>query len=286
VPHPVPVLLPAPSRRGRPVLLAVAHGSRDPRAAAALDRLTERVRRLDAECDIRLSYVDHTTPSLGQALAEVAEQGQSAAVVPLLLSAAAHSKGDIPGSILAARATYPTLRIGYGRVLGPHPLLLEALQHQLAVAGAPDDAAVVLAGTGSADPAANAEVAGLARLLWEVRGGSPVDVAYASATSPTVPEAIARLDRLGHDRVAVASYFLAPGRLLDAVIAAAPGTTVTEPLADTEAVARLVHERYAEALAGTAAMNCDCCVYRTTWPGHEHRVGQPQRPHPHPAELS
>jgi sirohydrochlorin cobaltochelatase len=31
-------------------------------------------------------------------------------------------------------------------------------------------------------------------------------------------------------------------------------------------------------------MNCDTCLYRAPWPGHEHKVGAAQRPHLHPAD--
>jgi sirohydrochlorin cobaltochelatase len=176
-------------------------------------------------------------------------------------------------------------RLAYARVLGPHPLLLGALARRLAEAGVGPSSAVVLAAAGSADPDANAEVARMARLLWEWRGGAaPVEAAFASATRPRVDAAVERLRLLGHTEIAVASYFLAPGRLPDTVAGLAAGLPVTAPLADSDEVARLVLERYTEALGGTFTGNCDTCVYRTPWPGHEHRVGAPQRVHPHPAD--
>lgn len=277
------LLAPHPVRRtARPALLAVAHGSRDPRAEPVLADLAGRVRKLDAGLDVRLAYVDHSEPSVGAALADRTE---GAVVVPLLLAAASHSKGDIPGAVQAARAKNPLSRIVYGRVLGPHPLLLRALQQRLAEAGVPADAAVILAAAGSADPEANADLAKVARLLWEYRGGrGPVEFAFAGATRPGVAEVVDRLRRTGQENVAVAAYFLAPGRLLDRVHADAGGVPVTKSLAGTEAVARLVVERYAEAVAGAATVNCDCCVYRSRWPGHETRVGAVQRPHEHPAD--
>ena len=294
MPEPTPFPLPVPSpRHTRPVLVAVAHGSRDPRAGEVLDHLVHRMRSLAPDTDVRLSYVDHTRPSISQALDSVAEQASSAVVLPLLLSAASHSKGDIPGSIAAARTRHRGLTVSYGRVLGPHPLLIDALQQRLTDSGVELDSALVLASAGSADPESNAEVAKVARLLWEVRPGGPVEVGFASATTPTVSHALSRLRRLGYEQIAVAAYFLAPGQFLDGVKAAAIGpagvaaadtVTVTEPLADTDAVARLVLDRYAEALAGQARMNCDCCMYRAPWPGHEQRVGQHQVPHAHPAE--
>ncbi|HEY9474869.1 MAG TPA: sirohydrochlorin chelatase [Mycobacteriales bacterium] len=268
-----------------PVLVAVAHGSRDPAAADAHRALLSRIRTTTPEVEVRLAYLDHTDPSVYRTLRECADAGRDAVVVPLLLAAASHARGDVPAAIRAARRT--GVRFGYARVLGPHPLLLRAIQARLAATGVPDSAALVLAAAGSADPDANAEVARTARLLWEWRGGpAPVESAFASGTSPTVPEAIERLRRLGHDRVAVASYFLAPGRLPGLVAGAArtAGVAVTEPLADTDEVASLVLERYAEAAAGPVPANCDTCVYRAPWPGHEHRVGAPQRVHPHPSD--
>ena len=275
-----------------PVLVAVAHGSRDQAAARAHRGLVDRIRVAHPEVEVRLAYLDHADPSVYRTLRGYARDGRDAVVVPLLLVAASHARGDVPAAIQAAAgiraAAGNRARFGYARVLGPHPLLLRALRDRLATVGGPDSAALVLAAAGSADPDANAEVARTARLLWEWRGGTaPVEAAFASATTPTVPEAIERLRRLGHEPVAVASYFLAPGRLPGLVSAAArtAGVAVTEPFADTDEVAALVWERYVEAAEGPVPANCDTCVYRAPWPGQEHRVGAPQRIHPHPSDL-
>jgi sirohydrochlorin cobaltochelatase len=302
-------VLPLPEVQRRPfadpALLLVAHGSSDPRAAYTLDRLVRLVQASSGGLPVTLSFVDHADPSLSAAMDGYAAVARDVVAVPLLLSAAAHAKGDIPAAIRAARSRHPGLRVRYAGVLGPHPLLLAALNRRLAEAGTAragrgrtgagpagtdQTDAVVLVAAGSADPDANAEVARTARLLWEWRRGGPVEPAFASATRPTVAEAVDRLRRLGHRRIALASYFLAPGRLLSIVdgVAAVEGLPVTAPLADTEEVAELVLRRYAEAVApggGLAtAAHCDTCQYRTGWPGRAHRVGEPQRPHPHPSD--
>lgn len=266
-----------------PALLAVAHGTRDPANLAPLATLMDRVRALAPSLRVELAYVDHAAPSVAGTLTALAETGTPTAVVPLLLSAGGHSKGDIPGAIQQARAAHPGWLVSYGRPLGPHPLLIAGLDRLLREAGAAPATAVVLVAAGSADPDANADVAKMARLLWEWRrGGGPVEAAYATATTPTVPEALDRLRRLGHDDIAIAPYFLAPGRLPAA--AEQPGVTVAGLIGDTDEVARLVLERYAEAVAGDLRMNCDVCRYRTPWPGREADVGAAQAPHPHPAD--
>lgn len=108
--------------------------------------------------------------------------------------------------------------------------------------------AVVLAAAGSRDPDSAADTRRTAALLSERLGGAPVVPAYASAAAPTVPDAVRALTARGHHRVAVASYFTAPGRFAAQSAAAAPGPAAA-PLGDHPALARLVLRRYDEALA-------------------------------------
>jgi sirohydrochlorin cobaltochelatase len=280
----------------RPVLLAVAHGTAQRRGILQLRALIEQVRSLDPGLRVELAYVDHEPPSVSAALTALAREGADTVVVPLLIGAASHSKGDLAASVRLARARFPGFRVRYGRPLGPHPLLLEVLAERIDAAGGSGDTPVLLVSAGSLDPDANAEIYRTARLLWEYRGGlAPVEVAFASATGPTVAEGLSRLVRLGHEEVLVMPYFLVSGRLPDAVASEAGAgvseagasearVSVAEVLGAHPGVARVVLARYAEVLDGELAMNCDTCVYRAPWPGSEHRVGEQQRPHAHPAD--
>jgi sirohydrochlorin cobaltochelatase len=94
------------------------------------------------------------------------------------------------------------------------------------------------------------------------------------------------LTRLGFSRIAVASYFLGPGRLPTAVARAVSSydvdAVVAAPLGVAEEIVRLVVERYDEAIAGDLRMNCDACMYRIPFRGREQLVGAPQVPHSHP----
>ncbi|MFD1325725.1 CbiX/SirB N-terminal domain-containing protein, partial [Micromonospora sonneratiae] len=77
-------------------------------------------------------------------------------------------------------------------------------------------------------------------------GGLPCLAGYASAASPTVDEAVARLRAAGARRVAVAAYFLAPGRLYESAAEAgreAGAVAVATPLAGVPELARLVLAR-------------------------------------------
>jgi len=273
------------------VLLAVGHGSKDPASQEGVRALLARCRALRPGLRTADGYVDNAPPSVRRAIAELAGSGvDDAVVLPLLLTPASHSKTDLAASVQAGRLSHPGLRLRYGRPLGPHPALVEVTDARLAEAGArPGDPVVLVAG-GALDPDANAQVAATARLLWEGRGWASVDVAFASTTGPTVPEALDRLRRLGHDRAAVARYFLGPGRLprlVERLARGVPGleVVVSAPLGVSDAMARLVLERYDEARRGDLRMNCDVCLYRVPMPGHEDAVGRPQEPHTHPEDV-
>jgi sirohydrochlorin ferrochelatase len=220
-----------------PALLAVAHGTREPSGVAAVESLAEAVRRRRAGLDVRTAYVEIAAPSVEDALAALAGP---VVVLPLLLASGYHDKVDIPRSLRAVR---PDGMLG--RVLGPDPLLAEALLDRLHAAGWRRRDRVVLGTAGSGDPEALAAAEAQARLL-AVRAGVPVLPAYASAAQPTVGTAVAQLRRSGSDRVAVASYLLAPG-FFHGRLAAAGADLVTAPLGDHPAVVDLVLARYDEA---------------------------------------
>ncbi|MFJ8211446.1 sirohydrochlorin chelatase [Streptomyces sp. NPDC096033] len=226
-----------------PTLVAVAHGSRDPRAALTVLALLERVRELRPRLDVRLGHIELNRPLLDDTLKDATG---AAVLVPLLLGRGTHVKRDLPAA--AARAGH--LRIRVAEPLGPHPLLVEALFERLLQAGWQPDTAVVLACAGSLDPDSAADSRRTAALLSERLGGVPVTPAYASAAAPAVPDAVRALAARGH-RVAVASYFTAPGRFATASAAAAPGPAAA-PLGTHPALARLVVHRYEEALSRPA----------------------------------
>jgi sirohydrochlorin cobaltochelatase len=213
--------------------------------------------------------------------------------VPLMLSAAGHAKGDVPAALARESARHPGLIWHYGRPLGPHPALQDLLAARIAAvsAGFASPPAVLLVGRGSTDPDANADVAKTARLLWEGRDFPLAETAFVSLARPGVAEGLERCRLLGAREIVVARYFLFPGVLPDRVTEQAVGyarehpeldVRCTDVLGDCDEIAALVYERYHEALAGDIRMNCDTCVYRSSMPGFEHRVGAPQHPHDHP----
>ncbi|MFJ3792481.1 sirohydrochlorin chelatase [Kitasatospora sp. NPDC090091] len=240
-----------PVAAGSPALLLIAHGSRDPRHAATVAALVERVRALRPGLEVATAYLDHCAPRIPQVAARLAEAGAEAVAVPLLLNRAFHAKHDIPAALRACGSALPV-----ADVLGPSPLLLAALDRRLAEAGLDlgspavrSRTGVVLAAAGSSDPAADAATRAVAAEWRRTRGWAAVEVAYASAAGPRVPDAVAALRRAGAAEVAVSPYLLAPGRLPDRIAETAAGSAglLADVLGAAPEVATLLLTRYDEA---------------------------------------
>ena len=172
-----------------PVLLACAHGTRDPRGQQAVAALVAAVRDQLPGTPVVDTWVDVQEPDLEARTAEVAEH--EAVVVPLLLSAGYHVFVDM------ARAVKGSATHRVAAALGPDPRLAAVLARRLAEAldalGEPPLTAadrVVMVAAGSSDPRAGHDCERVAELLAdELR--HPVTTAYLSAAAPSLPEALA-----------------------------------------------------------------------------------------------
>lgn len=224
-----------------PTLLAVAHGSRHPAAAATVTALVRQVERLAPVLDIQLAFVQHAEPTLADALDAA---GPDVVIVPLLLSTGFHLTTDIAGAVTAVDTAITASGSGprVAGPLGPDPLLVTALTARLAEAGVPAGTPVVLAAAGSSDPLASAECTAQAELL-SAELGVPVVVAFAAAGTPSVTDAVAELRARTAGPVAVAAYLLAPGHFHDS-LGQSGADWISAPLGDHPAIAGLIIDRY------------------------------------------
>lgn len=226
-----------------PALVVVAHGSRDPRALSTVRALLTQVRELRPGLPVHLGHIELNEPLLPETLAALGTR--EAVLVPLLLSRGYHIKRDIP-----EMAAESAVRARVAGALGPHPLLVDALHARLVEAGwrtpadeaARRESAVVLAAAGSRDPESKVDTNRTAQLLAD-RLGVPVVPAYATTAAPTVPDALRALAARGRTRVAVASYFTAPGRFATECAQTAPWIA-SAPLGTHPAMAELLLHRY------------------------------------------
>ncbi|MGY1709737.1 sirohydrochlorin chelatase [Geodermatophilus sp. SYSU D00758] len=233
-----------PLREGHgPVLVACAHGTRNPTGRRLVAELALAARALRPGLQTTAAFVDVQPPTVADVVAGLSGAGRSAVVVPVLLSGGYHVHVDI------ARAVDGVAGAVAARALGPDPRLAEVLHDRLEQAGAdPRDplTAVVLAAAGSSDPRSVADVEDTADLLQRTWAG-PVTTGYGSAARPPVPEAVAAARRAGAERVVVAAYLLAPGHFHDK-LGGAGADAVTAPLLPDERVAAVLLDRYDAAM--------------------------------------
>ncbi len=234
-----------------PALVALAHGSRDPRSAASITALVDAVRSMRPDLKVERAFLDLSKPSLDTVIDRLSRKHEEIVVVPLLLTEAYHAKVDVPSAIAAAQARHPEVRIRATPILGLEARFLEVLdlrmREALASARARELDALVRAAAGSSDPLANQSVARLAR-LWGSHHKLPVTAAFASTSPPATGEAVRAFRKEGRRHIAVASLFLAPGFLPDraAELALEAGAVaVSEPLGAHSEIARTVLARYA-----------------------------------------
>ncbi|GAA0623098.1 sirohydrochlorin chelatase [Streptomyces crystallinus] len=236
-----------------PVLLVIAHGSRDPRHAATVHALVRRVRALRPGLRVETGFLDFNAPAVPRVLERLAFEGvREVVALPLLLTRAFHAKADIPAVLGQAP---PQLDIRLADVLGPSPLLLSTVERRLQEAlyeaglGPADkrSTGVVLASAGSTDPEAIAVIADMARELRHT-GWCAVRPAFASAALPRTEDAVRELRASGVRRVAVARYVIAPGFLPDRIARGAEDADVlADVLGAAPELARLLLVRYDEA---------------------------------------
>jgi sirohydrochlorin ferrochelatase len=235
------------TRHPAPVLVACAHGTRNPTGRRRIAELALAARRLRPGLSTTAAFVDVQPPTVADVVADLAAAGRRAVVVPLLLSGGYHLHVDI------GRAVEAHDGVVAAGPLGPDPRLVEVLVDRLRATGAEAGTAVVLAAAGSSDPRAVADVERTAALLQE-RWGGPVGTGYGSAARPGVPDAVAAARKAGAARVVVAAYLLAPGhfasRLRDA-----GADAVTEPLLPDDRLAAVLLDRYDSAVARAGQEN-------------------------------
>jgi len=235
-----------------PALVALAHGSRDPRSAKTIKDLVAEVKATRPDLRIESAFLELSRPSFGTVVDRLVKAGfDEIVVVPLLLSDAYHAKVDVPAAVAEQTARHEGLRIRATEILGLESSFLEVLdvrmREALKLARVRELDALVLAGAGSSDPLANQAVARLAR-LWGTHHKLPVKAAYASSAPPATGEAVRAFRAEGRRHIAVASLFLAPGFLPDRareLALEAGAVAVSEPLGAHPNVARTVLARYA-----------------------------------------
>lgn len=218
-------------------LIAIAHGTADPRGIRVVHDIVRQMAQLRPELSMSLGFVDVDVPAMPGLVDRVMTDAPEAVIVPLLLSSGYHVHVDIADQV----ARHPGLTAA--PALGPHALIADILVDRLGDLSRTDH--IVLGAAGSSDPRAQADCERTAVLL-QARTHRPVTIGYLAGRGRRLPAVLATTP----GRLAVANYLLAPGYFSDRLHKQSGSHRVTAPLGADPRLARLALARYDAALRG------------------------------------
>jgi len=220
-------------------VVLLAHGSPDPRHGEAVQNQAEIL--CDQGLSVSVAYLDHQGPSLGEVLAQIPDSKASIPIIPLLIAQAFHAQVDVPREVTALQRTDVVVRGGWLT----DEIVIAALNSFARAQISPRDA-LILVTAGSSDPAALSADERRAAQWARGRGLTIYAAAFASGPGQRTSTAIQGARAAGAERVHVVTAFLAPGILLDRVIADASGaggvdSLTATPLLGSEHVTAALH---------------------------------------------
>ncbi len=282
-------------------ILLCGHGSRDPAAIREFAELAEQLRQRLDRYVVTWGFLEFARPVLAEALDKLRAAGiRRVLAVPGMLFAAGHTKNDLPSVLNAYQAEHPEMEIRFGRDLAIDPKMMQAaaarIEDALQMVGdrvPRHQTLLMVVGRGTSDPDANANIAKVARLLWEGFGFGWAEAAYSGVTFPLVEPALEHATRLRYQRILIFPYFLFTGVLVQRIYRHAERVATRHPgiefvkvpyLADHPLVLATILERIREIEEGTGNMNCQMCKYRVQMVGFEQEIGFVQASHHHHVE--
>ncbi|QQK78162.1 sirohydrochlorin chelatase [Salicibibacter cibarius] len=205
-------------------ILYVGHGSRVNEGNGQFIMFIDHVKKnYEKELIQEVAYIELVSPTILEGIEACIKQGATKiAVVPVLLLSASHAIVDIPRELERAKDTYPGVTFSYGRPFGIENDVIDVAVSRLTDAGLPvlgenqerEDCTVLVVGRGSSDGNQPSDVAKIARLIYEKVACNNVETCFLAATTPTVEQGLAKVEKLEAPRVYVLPYLLFTGVLM------------------------------------------------------------------------
>jgi sirohydrochlorin cobaltochelatase len=218
-------------------VLICGHGSRDPDAVAEFEQTVAGLRARLPAYDVEFGSLEFARPTLRDGVDALAARGaRRILALPLMLFAAGHVRNDLPAAIDGFKAGFPQIEMQLGRELSIEPRLVKAIAARIEEGerhGARDiprgETLLLVIGRGTTDPAANATIGRLARMLGEEMGFGATEIGYAGTAAPLPEPALRQAVARGFKRIVVFPYFLFTGVLVKRVYAACDRVAADHP---------------------------------------------------------
>ncbi|MHB8190073.1 MAG: sirohydrochlorin chelatase [Ferrimicrobium sp.] len=252
-------------------LFMMGHGSVSKTGRRQLLDLIELIRQR-WQGPVTGGFIEFAEPEMYSEMDRLlASDPRKVTIVPVILLPAGHLKDDAAKLANYARKRRPDVAFTLASDLGTLGELIALARLRIQeTAPTPNTSALLVVGRGASDPGANAELFAISRLIAETSATTLVDTSFISLATPSVPEGLDRLTRLGATSIIVSPYFLFHGTLLDRIRDQATHWSTSTGVAVTICGELGVHRLLVEALwlrikeAGgqTLRTSCDLCIYR------------------------
>jgi sirohydrochlorin cobaltochelatase len=165
---------------------------------------------------VATAFLEQGTPSLGEGIqmGVIEHQPQQIIVLPVGRSASTAQQNTLQRIVDAAQDRWTNITLQVGDALDTHPQIIAAYCQMIeaTLTTLEEDAtaatALLVVGRGSRDPARNAELYWLARLLAEKCQLLNMEVAFHGVTQPDLAVALRRCQQAGANHVLVLPYVL------------------------------------------------------------------------------
>lgn len=111
-------------------IILLAHGSPDPLWKEPFESLYQQVSQVYGDDNVSLAYMELTSPSLEDVVAQLSEGSRKVAVLPLFLAVGRHLRHDVPAQIEALQRE--KLQIELLPPIGDDSLVKKAMQTVIA----------------------------------------------------------------------------------------------------------------------------------------------------------
>jgi sirohydrochlorin cobaltochelatase len=216
-------------------LLLVGHGSREQVGVDEFMAAAALVAGGAGDTPVEPCFLEFAQPSIAEGFHALAARGaRQVIVVPVLLFAAGHAKRDIPAAVEAVACEHPGIAVRQSDPLNCHRdlLTLSRLRCEQSLAGRPAvDAAwtlVVLAGRGSYDEEATAEMRRFASLVGE-QSGLRAEVGFVAMAEPRLESVLESAAASDVRRIIVVPHLLFGGVLVERIGEIVSGIATRHP---------------------------------------------------------
>lgn len=197
-------------------VLYVSHGTRVKAGVSQAELFIQScMKRIPASIQ-EICYLELVDPDIATGISRCVDKGATEIVIqPVLLLSAGHVKKDIPEEVKRTAKRYPGVHFIYSQPFGCDPKIIDILSERIHEKADPNlgQAAVLLVGRGSSDPAIQEDFREITQALRE-KESLPVHTCFLAACKPSFKEGLDLMKNSEFNQIFVVPYLMFTGLLM------------------------------------------------------------------------